>query len=213
VHQYSSFEKKGTGKAMKKGTTRMELVTGTTNAAMSERQQQILQTAIEIIADEGYSRLSMRHLARASDLKLGALQYHFRTWDELLRALVDYLREEWRYVLRDSEGGPIGIRAIAEIMLAGGSQAHNGLWPQLWAMELVEPLVSDLLEDVYAEYLRILEEALEAAGNQSPRAEALCLMALMESESLFTGKGRRWQSDKSAVRETILKFIDDRYGE
>jgi len=38
-------------------------------------------------------------------------------------------------------------------------------------------------------------------------------MALMESEALFTGKGRRWESDRSAVRETILNFIDDRYGE
>jgi hypothetical protein len=35
----------------------------------------------------------------------------------------------------------------------------------------------------------------------------------MESESLFTGKGRRWESDRSAVHATILKFIDDRYGE
>jgi hypothetical protein len=61
--------------------------------------------------------------------------------------------------------------------------------------------------------LRLLEKALEVAGNQSPRAEALCLMALMESEALFTGKGRRWESDRSAVRETILNFIDDRYGE
>ena len=198
---------------MKKGTKRMKLVNGTTDAVMSERQQQILQTAIEIIADEGYSSLSMRHLARASDMKLGALQYHCRTWDELLRALVEFLRNEGRQYLSNPGGGPLGIRAIAEKMLAGNSQEHNGLWPQLWAMEQVEPLVSDLLEDVYAEYLRILERALKAAGNQSPRAEALCLMALMESESLFTGKGRRWESDRSAVRATILKFIDDRYGE
>lgn len=185
----------------------------TTDAALSVRQREIVQTAIEIIADEGYSSLTMRHLARASDMKLGALQYHFRTWDELLRALVDYLRNRWRRALGNSEDGSLGIRDIAEKMLAGDSQDHNGLWPQLWAMEMVEPLVSDLLEDVYAEYLRLLEKALKAAGNKSPRAEALCLMALLESESLFTGKGRRWERDRSAVRKTILKFIDDRYGE
>jgi AcrR family transcriptional regulator len=185
----------------------------TTDAALSVRQREIVQTAIDIISDEGYSSLTMRHLARASDMKLGALQYHFRTWDALLRALVDYLRDESRHVLESSGGDALGIRGIAEIMLSDNAQEHNGLWPQLWAMEQVEPLVSDLLEDVYAEYLRLLEKALEAAGNQSPRAEALCLMALMESESLFTGKGRRWERDRSAVRKTILKFIDDRYGE
>jgi AcrR family transcriptional regulator len=197
----------------KKGTTRQKSTKEIADTAMSERQQQILQTAIGIISDEGYSSLTMRHLARASDMKLGALQYHFRTWDALLRALVDYLRDEWRRVIESSGGGALGIRGIAEIMLAGDSQDHDGLWPQLWAMEQVEPLVSDLLEDVYAEYLRLLEKALETAGNQSPRAEALCLMALMESEALFTGKGRRWESDRHKVRETILQFIDDRYGE
>ena len=197
----------------KKGTTRQKSAKETADTAMSERQKQILQTAIDIISDEGYSSLTMRHLARASGMKLGALQYHFRTWDQLLRALVDCLRNEGRQYLRNPEGSPLGIRAIAEKMLTGDSQAHNGLWPQLWAMEQVEPLVSDLLEDVYAEYLELLERALEEAGNKSPRAEALCLMALMESEAIFTGKGRRWESDRHVVRETILQFIDDRYGE
>ena len=42
---------------------------------MSERKQEIMQTAIEIIADEGYASLSMRALARAVGMKLGALQY------------------------------------------------------------------------------------------------------------------------------------------
>lgn len=44
---------------------------------MSGRKQQILQAAIDIIVDQGYASLSMRAVARASDVKLGALQYHF----------------------------------------------------------------------------------------------------------------------------------------
>lgn len=188
-------------------------MTQTTDTMMSKRQQEILQMAREIIADEGYSSLTMRHLARACGMKLGALQYHFRTWDALMHAMVDYLSDEFRDLFVNSEGDPLGIRGIAEIMLSDDAQEQNGLWPQLWAMEQVEPLVSDLLEDVYAEYLRLLEKALKAAGNQSPRAEALCLMALMESEALFTGKSRRWESDRHKVRETILQFVDDRYGE
>ena len=52
----------------------------------SDRRQQIIQEAIGIIASEGYSKLKMRALARASGMKLGALQYHFRTWEGMLRA-------------------------------------------------------------------------------------------------------------------------------
>ena len=64
--------------------------------SMAKRKQQILETAIEIIATQGYAKLTMRALARASGMKLGALQYHFRTWDELLVALATYIGAEYR---------------------------------------------------------------------------------------------------------------------
>jgi hypothetical protein len=38
-------------------------------------------------------------------------------------------------------------------------------------------------------------------------------MSLLESESLFAGKGRRWEQERGAMREFILSFIDERYGE
>jgi AcrR family transcriptional regulator len=184
-----------------------------------ERKQEILQAAIEIIADEGYGSLSMRALARASGMKLGALQYHFRTWEDLIRSLVDYIAEEIRQAFESRklhEGSP-SVAEIAAFMIddtagAGDALLSDRLWPQLWAMEQVEPLVSDLLEEVYAEYLEILEKAMEAAGIESPHAEALCVASILEGESLFTGHGRRWEGDRALVRETILKFIDDRYG-
>ncbi|MFT4824530.1 MAG: AcrR family transcriptional regulator [Halioglobus sp.] len=184
---------------------------------MGERKQEILQAAIEIIEDEGYGSLSMRALARAAGMKLGALQYHFRTWDDLLRALVDYIAEHIRqeFESRKLQDGSSSVAEIAAFMLDDSTEAGmlgDRLWPQLWAMEQTEPLVSDLLEEVYAEYLEILEKAMEAAGVESPHVEALCVMSITEGESLFTGQGRRWEGDRTLVRETILKFIDEKYG-
>ena len=63
---------------------------------MSERKKQILQAAIDIITGQGYGALTMRALARASGIKLGALQYHFKTRDDMLRALVGYIAEEYQ---------------------------------------------------------------------------------------------------------------------
>ncbi len=193
---------------------------------MSERKQQILQTAIEMIADEGYGNLSMRALARASGMKLGALQYHFRTSDEMLRALVGYIAETYRLSfdsLRDSlknstENGdqPPGIREIVIFILddkAGDTLFGDRLWPQLWAMQQVEPLVSDLVEDIYETYVTTLEETLAAAGSSVPRAEALCLTSLLEGSTIFMGSGRRWEGDAKAFRDTVLEFINNRYGE
>ena len=64
------------------------------------------------------------------------------------------------------------------------------LWAQLWAMEQVEPLISDLLEEVYATFLAFLEAKLVERDAADPRAEALVLMSMVEGESLFSGNGR-----------------------
>ena len=185
---------------------------------MSDRKQEILRAALELIADEGYGSLSMRALARASGMKLGALQYHFRTWEDMLRGLVGYVATEFaaRLAAKQGPAESLSVREIAEFMLedtADDEWFTDKLWAKLWAMQQVEPLVSDLLEDVYAKYLQLLERAIAASNHQATHAEALCLMSVLESESLFTAKGRRWEGERRAVREFILSFIDQRYGE
>lgn len=185
---------------------------------MSDRKQQILQTAIEMIADEGYSSLTMRALARASGLKLGALQYHFKTWEEMIRAMVTHIATGYRQDLAAMRPNTDEV-SVAELALfllsdsAGDSILSDKLWPQLWAMQEVEPLVGELLEEVYAEFLKIFQAALKRQGSAAPRAEALALMAMLEAESLFTARGKRWHRDRAAVHEVIMNFINTRYGD
>ena len=62
---------------------------------MSERRQQILEAALQILVTKGYGALSMRAVAAASGLTLGALQYHFRTRADLLGALADFVAEAY----------------------------------------------------------------------------------------------------------------------
>ncbi len=184
---------------------------------MSERKQQILQVAIEIIAREGYGKLSMRGLARASGMKLGALQYHFRTWKDLLHALAAYIAEEYRRSFDRLEPGKDSpdLRETVQFIFddaPGTALQADRLFPQLWAMALVEPVMEELLENIYSGYLGTLEELLVIAGSRAPRVEALALMSLLEGSTLFLGGERRWAGDANAVRDSVLEFIDANYG-
>jgi AcrR family transcriptional regulator len=185
---------------------------------MTDRKKQILQTAIEIIAIQGYGNLTMRALARASDLKLGALQYHFPTSEDMLRAMVEYVSDTYASsfeALRNRKGS-LRIRDIVLFMFddeAGKPLMGDRLWPQLWAMQQIEPLVSDLVDDIFAQGIKTLEGALEHAGVSAPRGEALCLMSLIEGSTIFIGHGRRWVRNKKILRDTLLQLVDDRYGE
>lgn len=185
---------------------------------MTDRRTQILNTAIEMIADEGYAGLSMRALARAADMKLGALQYHFRTSDDMLRAVVSYIANAYdsSFDSLKQRDSPPNVRQLVIFVLddePGNELFGDRLWPQLWAMQQVEPLVSDLVEDIYTRYLKVFEAALRASGSSEPRAEAICLMSMIEGSTIFMGRGRKWAKEAKKVRKTILAFIESRYGE
>lgn len=183
---------------------------------MSNRKQEIIKCAIEILCDKGYGELTMRALARASGLKLGALQYHFRTKDDMLRGLVGYLAGLYD-TLFDSITHELGdeLDIVTLVKFLGASPEGvdiDRLGPQFWAMGQVEPLVADLFNEIYAKYLKILEERLVAAGAESPHAEALCLLSFVEGSTLFTGHGRPWSKDAEAVQKTVVAFVEAKYG-
>ena len=185
--------------------------------ALTERQGQILRAAIEIIANEGYANLSMRALARASGMKLGALQYHFRTWEDLLQALSDFIAEEFSGAfdaLAENNGAP-GLQETARFLLydtpADATLQATRLFPQLWAMAQIEPAVDSLLNEIYDRYLGILEDGFADAGSRAPRAEAIALMSMVEGSALFLGHGRRWSRDAKAVRDAVFEFINTNY--
>ena len=171
-----------------------------------------------MIADEGYAGLTMRALARATDMKLGALQYHFRTSDDMLRAVVGHIATAYESSfnsLRQKDSPPNVMQLVIYVLddEPGNKLYSDRLWPQLWAMQQVEPLVSDLVEDIYSRYLKVFEDALRASGSTEPQAEALCLMSMLEGATIFMGRGRRWAKEAKKVRKTLLAFIESRYGE
>lgn len=180
---------------------------------VNERKQQILQEAIEIIAENGYGKLTMRALARASGMKLGALQYHFPRWEDLLVALASYVSDAYLKSFNGLIHGnkPPPLRDVVSFIIddaPGSSLSADRLFPQLWAMAQVEPVMSEALDEIYVFYLSILENGLVSQGSQEPRAQALALMSLVEGSTHFVGHGRSWENDASSVRDVILELID-----
>ncbi|MEM0954354.1 MAG: TetR/AcrR family transcriptional regulator [Pseudomonadota bacterium] len=183
---------------------------------MSDRKKEILSLAIEIIARQGYASLTMRALAKASGMKLGALQYHFATREALLTALTQYIGQIYQESLDALERRrSLSIRDVVEWYLqdSGGDQLHSDwLWPQLWAMGRVEPQMRALLADVSQHVVALFEYYLEQAGSTNARVEAIAILSLAEGSTLFVGDGSPWQQDAYALTNSILNAIEARYG-
>ena len=160
---------------------------------LADRRTEILEAAIALIVDEGYSSLTMRALAREVGMKLASLQYHFRTTDELMQGVVNHIGDTYdqSFEALRRDGEVITARQVVGFILEdepGKAICGDRLWPQLWAMQDVEPLVSDLVENIYERFLEVLEGSLRHAGSSMPRVEALCLMSMLEGTTIFVGE-------------------------
>jgi len=195
-----------------------DMSTAHQESALSDRKQQILQAAIEIIASKGYGKLTMRAVARASGMKLGALQYHFRTWEDMLRALAAYIGDAYRrsWEALHLSGEEASLQDLVRFIMddpAGSALSGDELFPQLWAMAQVEPAMAEKLDELYGVYLEKLEDRLTALGSRAPAADALAIMSLLEGAIVFVGSERRWANHADAVRDAIRELLEARYGD
>ena len=179
---------------------------------MRDRKEQIIKEAIKIVAEEGYGNLSMRAVARASGLKLGALQYHFPHWADLLRGMADYIMDQ--YSLPAASAGPkhpVDIVDVVQYVMddaAGVTLNSERLFPQLWAMAQVEPIMNKLMAEIYGRYIDVLEKILADSGVPHPRVHARALTVLLESSLLFLNWDRRAKKSGKAEREMIMTYLD-----
>ena len=69
------------------------------------RRAQIIRTAINLIADEGYGRCSLARIAKRAGISVGVIAYHFQNKDELIEAIVQSIYEmATSYMLPRLEG-------------------------------------------------------------------------------------------------------------
>lgn len=61
-----------------------------------ETRQQILETALELFRKKGFERTTMRDVARAAKLSLGASYYYFPSKEAIVMAYYDYVQREHR---------------------------------------------------------------------------------------------------------------------
>jgi len=186
---------------------------------LTDRKQQILQNCCELIAAEGYVAFTMRAVARASGLKLGALQYHYRTRDALVAALAEFIgtryRDHFTRFCADRPPDSLGLYALLDFMAeetVTTSLRADRLFPQLWAMAMVEPAMRVAMDGLYEQYLTFIEDWLIQQGASNPRGDALAILSMLEGLTLFVDSGRRWEAHAEATLEAIHAMLHARYG-
>jgi len=179
----------------------------------------ILDAAREVFTEQGYSNLTMRKVAGKAGISIGNLNYYYRTKEDLLRDLLEYVinpyLEEFYRVIREAGKSPEKqLRAVLNFWIDDLATSETTVFfPECWALANHNSFVSELVDDVYAKARQPLNEIIPLINPTLTQKEseqiALYMCATMEGLTIFAGYEKRWSAQLGSLKKiTIDNFMN-----
>lgn len=179
------------------------------------RQEQIVQTAHDILTSEGYAALSYSRIAKQCAIRLSTVQHHFPERSSLVEAVLDRLLVELleRYTSTASamQSDPAAnLEAMIRLLAADIDNAEiASLFFELWASSQRDPIMAAAMERVYAHVRTHLSELVLKAAPSLTTIEAhrraIMIMAMADGLTVTLGhKPVLTQSVGPEDREAIV---------
>ena len=168
---------------------------------MTQKQEKILTTALELFAVDGYAATPTSRIARRAGVSEGLIFRHFENKEGLLQAILEYGREYAAVAYAEilEAGDPkTTIRTALELPFRiDHAQYHfwRLIYSLKWQMETYDYSMS-------APVRTALEQAFETLGYQQPEAEAELVMAVIDG--LATAILLRKPEQAGELREALL---------
>ncbi len=182
----------------------------------SATRQRIVAEARRTLVAEGYDAVVLRTIAERIDIKLGNLQYYFRTRDDLLLEVIrDEARSDLEAIRGIAEREQPGIDALRQLVrtLVNKWRSDSGfVFSTLLFLSHHQRPFADAYREVYARFYEVLERAIERAqpghDRSTYRTRALLLTALIDGAAMQTHTGPRSQY-VDAVIDVALRIALD----
>lgn len=164
-----------------------------------ERRQQIAAAVVRLVSSRGAEAASLRAVAAAAGVSMGAVQHYFTSTDEMLLFALEYGNGLFAARIQDmlrSAKTPVPLRASFRLLctlllpLDADSRMGARLWAALIARGCVDEPTSSLAADAYAGLTAFVARWLaEAAG---PQAAASMDVGQAARRLVSVIEGLRW---------------------
>ncbi|MCP2292565.1 TetR/AcrR family transcriptional regulator [Nocardia amikacinitolerans] len=91
----------------------------------SDTRERIRSTAMELFAERGYDKTSLREIAERLGVTKAALYYHFRTKEDIVVSLSEDLRAGIDDLVRWGQSAPPGRARAEQIVIRYGALLHG----------------------------------------------------------------------------------------
>ena len=82
------------------------------------RKEQIVSAAIDVVAEDGFGRMTFARIARRAGISPGLITYHFKAKDQLIKAMRLAIRRRLDHAMIQAEGARSYLEAL-QMMITG----------------------------------------------------------------------------------------------
>lgn len=183
-----------------------------------QTRQHILETALQLFADQGYQKTTLREIATRAEVSLGLTYRYFARKEELVAALYEQLTAETETAVQELPAAPMAARFVAALgHCLSGLQPHRealgalfgaGLDPES-ELSVLGDATSPLRQRAWGTYLQVVRGASDPPKPRQAPELATLLYSVHLSVILF------WLQDRSPEQkrtQELLHFIQDTMG-
>lgn len=146
---------------------------------MTPKQQQILDSALHLFAEHGYSATPTSLIAKEAGVSEGLIFRHFGNKDGLLKAVLDAgVGKALEYFQAiDPKSNPIDIlRAYIELPFRVLDESEQRFWRLIYTLKWQQGYTMEGMQAIF----EVLTQAFSDLGYNRPEAEAHTLMAILD---------------------------------
>ncbi|MFD6415605.1 TetR/AcrR family transcriptional regulator [Streptomyces sp. NPDC060194] len=182
--------------------------------ARGNTRQRIQDVALELFAEQGYEKTSLREIAERLEVTKAALYYHFKTKEDILISLFQDLTRPMDELIAWGQGQQPGLETKQEV-LSRYSQALADAAPLFRFMQENQATVRELsIGDSFKERVHALIELMQVP-DASLKDQVRCVSALV---TLHAGSFHLWNVDgdpedkRKAVLEVAVDLVRQAHG-
>ncbi|WP_417451417.1 TetR/AcrR family transcriptional regulator [Kordiimonas sp.] len=180
-----------------------------------KRVEVILNTARDILIDEGYAALSMRRIAKMSGITVGNLSYYYTSKQDLVQDLLEAVIQGymgwWDDIMADDSLTPEQqfAKIISFIIDDLTTKETTHFFPELWALANHEPFAQEAMNTMYGHVRDMLMEMAQRINPALSVSEREILAVFMsssfEGHTMFLGYGRRWSDRTPQISHIAIR--------
>lgn len=173
---------------------------------MTEKQEKILHSALELFAKEGFSSTSTCKVAKHAGVSEGLIFRHFKNKDGLLDAILKMGEEKAKVLFAPVVFETEPKLVIAKIIDITLNLSHNEIDFEFWKLQYKIKWETEKYNEQKLEAVQMaLANAFKKLGYTSPEEEALLLLLVID------GLATRLCLQKNFNPQGVINLLKEKY--